>query len=239
MTNEPRYDTLRISAANGVAYFKRDHDKPAPTYRELFPRIAAAYEAAEAENAKGAALNAAYREALAQLRAHQQGLRDDEYADPADEAKLAAAVRKAERAMEKQSSVSRRALTAYDKLVFEEAIKGGIKGVSRERAVDAQARVLTLGAELLAALNERESAWTLAGQPFGRPVEPGTVMKRVVDTGNRLGELELLLQRLSAFPDLTGPAEQEKSPSELRAEVDRQNTDVANAVKARSRREGL
>lgn len=235
---EPHYNSLRVGSERGVAYFKNASDTPDPAYREHFQHIAAAYEAAEAEKAKGLALRAKYNEAVKALRAHQNGLRDDEYADPAAEAKLAAAVRKAEREMDKQSPVSRRALIAYDKLVFEQEIKGGIYGVSRERAVAAQARVLSLGAELLAALKERENAWTLAGQPLGYPADPGVATKRSVETGNDLRALEHLLRRLSVFPDLTGPAEREMSPAERRAEIDRQNTAAVRAVKARSRKEG-
>lgn len=239
MTHEPAYNLTRIGSQSGVAYYKLEADTPDAAYREFFPHIAAAYEAAAAENAKGLALRAEYDEAVKALRAHQRGLRDDEYSDPTDEAKLTTAVRKAEREMDKQSPVSKRALIAYDKLVVEQMVKGGIVGVSRERAAAAQARVLALSAELVAALRERENAWSLAGSPLGYPADPGAVMKRAIDAGNDVRAAEHLLKRLSAFPDLSGPAEPEMSPAEHRAETDRQNAEAARAVKARSRREGF
>lgn len=237
MTTQP-YDPSRIVADLGRASYRSA--EPDPIYRELFPEIATLWDAAQAANEEGRRLYAAETAALRALRDHQRGLSDDAFDDGDSEAKLAAAHRKAEKATRAHNPVAKRALIAYDKAVLDVVRNGGAKGISRERAAAAHARVTSASAVLLAALKERESYWTLAGQPVGlddvnaKPDEKG---KRMIETVNLLSDLERTLNDLGVFPDLSRP-EPTKGPAEIAAEVDRQNAEAVAAVRARSKREG-
>lgn len=237
MTTKP-YDPSRIVADYGRASYS--YPEPDPIYRELFPEIAKLWDAAQAANEEGRRLYAAENAALRALRDHQRGLSDDAFDDGDSEAKLAAAHRKAEKATRAQSAVAKRALIAYDKAVLDVVRNGGAKGVSRERAVAAHARVIAASTELLASLKARENSWNLAGQPLGLAdvnAEPGEKAKRMIETQNLLAQLERILGLLGVFPDLSRP-EPTKGPAEIAAEVDRQNAEAVAAVRARSKREG-